>query len=135
MRHFASYSVAAALKPDAFAHLDKHTRAQLVRLMARIAEKAYRRGVQHGATLTKSPLLRDDLSTWRYRPGADLSPWADSPTTTTSVHRLFSEHGVVLHQLGFEEPEEARLGYRSPNWTGYTPQRQRAIKQQQETRP
>jgi hypothetical protein len=55
--------------------------------MARVAEQAYRRDVQQGAGLAGKPSFRGDLWEWRYRPSLDLSPWVDSPTTTTGQVR------------------------------------------------
>ena len=65
--------------------------------MARVAEQAYRRGVQQGAGLAGKPSFRGDLWEWRYRPSLDLSPWIDRPTTTTSLDRLDAECGEPLH--------------------------------------
>jgi hypothetical protein len=59
--------------------------------MAQVAEQAYRRGVQQGAGLAGKSSFRGDLWEWRYRPSLDLSPWVDSPTTTTSLDRLDAE--------------------------------------------
>jgi hypothetical protein len=125
---FGQTSVALGLKFGAFSHLSEKDRKRLVKLMARIAEKSYRRGVQHGAVLSGDPMSRDELYDWRYRPSLDLSPWADSPMTQTSISRLFAEH-MVLRNLGFKEPDDERCGCRKAVWTGYSHQRRRAIRE------
>src|SRR5512134_3568806 len=87
--------------------------------MARVAEQAYRRGVQQGAGLAGKSSFRGDLWEWRYRPSLDLSPWVDSPTTTTSLDRLDAECGEQLRELGFCNHSDAswwRLGWTDRPW-------------------
>ena len=101
--------------------------------MARVAEQAYRRGVQQGAGLAGKPSFRGDLWEWRYRPSLDLSPsGVDRPTMTTSLYRLDAECG---------EPLRARLRQDRRRWpvvfcldgspmvaaglAGYTPEQRR----------
>jgi hypothetical protein len=67
-----------------FVDLADRDKRDILKLMARVAEQAYRRGVQQGAGLAGKSSFRGDLWEWRYRPSLDLSPWVDSPTTTTS---------------------------------------------------
>jgi hypothetical protein len=43
---------------------------------------------KQGSGLAGKPSFRGDLWEWRYRPSLDLSPWVDSPTTTSSLDRL-----------------------------------------------
>jgi hypothetical protein len=108
----------------------------MLKLMARVAEQAYRRGVQQGAGLAGKPSFRGDLWEWRYRPSLDLSPWVDSPTTTTSLDRLDAECGEQLRELGFPK-NHGHAGWWQPAWTdcrwrsvwaGYTPEQRRLIK-------
>ena len=108
----------------------------ILKLMARIAEQAYRRGVQQGAGLVGKPSFRGDLWEWRYRPSLDLSPWVDSPTTTTSLDRLDAECGERLRELGFCDhvgdanwwrPRWTDRPWR-PVWAGYTPEQRRLIR-------
>jgi hypothetical protein len=86
-----------------------------------------------GAGLAGKPSFRGDLWEWRYRPSLDLSPWVDSPTTTTSLDRLDAECGEQLRELGFDTGEgwwrSVWADYRwRPVWTGYTPEQRRLIK-------
>jgi hypothetical protein len=92
--------------------------------MARVAEQAYRRGVQQGAGLAGKSSFRGDLWEWRYRPSLDLAPWVDSSTTTTSLDRLDAECGEQLRGLGFSSNDS---WWRSV-WTAYTPEQRRLIK-------
>jgi hypothetical protein len=106
-----------------------------MKLMARVAEQAYRRGVQQGAGLAGKPSFRGDLWEWRYRPSLDLSPWVDSPTTTTSLDRLGTGCGEQLRKFGLSR-NDGDAGWwwpmwtdcRRPVWTGYTPEQRRAIR-------
>src|SRR5512134_2499967 len=95
--------------------------------MARVAEQAYRRGVQQGAGLAGKSSFRGDLWEWRYRPSLDLSPWVDSPTTTTSLDRLDAECGEQLRELGFCKNAGNERWCR-PVWTGYTREQRSLIK-------
>ena len=76
------------------ANLPDRDKRHILKLMARVAEQAYRRGVQQGAGLAGKPSFRGDLWEWRYRPSLDLSPsGVDRPTMTTSLDRLDAECG------------------------------------------
>lgn len=94
------------LADDALADLTEVQRATVVLLMARAAERSYRRGFQQGVVVEalRSNEVRAELHDWRYGPSTDLSPWADGPRVEPSWHRLFMEN-PQLHRLGFEEPE------------------------------
>jgi hypothetical protein len=109
---------------------DRHKR-DILKLMARVAEQAYRRGVQQGAGLAGKSSFRGDLWEWRYRSSLDLAPWVDSPTTTTSLDRLDTECGEQLRELGFDIGDgwwrSVWTDWR-PVWTGYTPEQRRLIK-------
>jgi hypothetical protein len=128
---FVPYSVARGLHWGEFNHLAPADKKKLVRLMARIAEKSYRRGFEHGVVMTddRESWIRDDPGAWRCYADLDLSPWADRPTTTTSICRLFAECGV-LSEIGFRDPElsDPNGGYRKPVWTGYTRKRRAEIR-------
>lgn len=73
--------------------LSARQRRTIAVIMARAAERAYRRGVQHGITITADPdrTVRD-VAEWRYGPGVDASPWFDSNTTETALERLHVEN-------------------------------------------
>ena len=88
--------VAKGFRRWRFFDLSDSDKRDMLKLMARVAEQAYRRGVQQGAGLAGKPSFRGDLWEWRYRPSLDLSPWIDRPTTTTSLARLDAECGEFI---------------------------------------
>jgi hypothetical protein len=129
--------VAKGFRQRRFCDLSDRDKRDMLKLMARVAEQAYRRGVQQGAGLAGKPSFRGDLWEWRYRPSLDLSPWVDSPTTTTSLDRLDAECGEQLRDLGLSKNRGGNdTWWRSawtdrrwrPVWTGYTPEQRRLIK-------
>lgn len=78
---------------NTLAGLSDADKRRVLKLMARAAENAYRRGFQQGATIaTQRPQdLPPDLHAWRYGATLDVSPWADSRNRERSVARLLSE--------------------------------------------
>jgi hypothetical protein len=121
--------VTKGFRDGRFSSLSKRDGRDILKLMARIAEQAYRRGTQQGAGLAHKPYFRADLAEWRYKPSLDLSPWVDSPRTTTSLERLDGECGDGLRRLGFPLADTASQSSRRPRWaitpgsavwTGYT---------------
>ena len=127
--------VAKGFRQRRFFDLSDRDKRDMLKLMARVAEQAYRRGVQQGAGLAGKPSFRGDLWEWRYRPSLDLSPWVDSPTTTTSLDRLDTECGEQLRELGFcnhvGDTSWWRPGWTDrpwrPVWAGYTPEQRRRL--------
>jgi hypothetical protein len=104
---FASYSIAAGLRFGQFDHLSARDKSKLIRLMARIAEKSYRRGYQHGRLPLITGEWNIDPVVLRFDRSLDKSPYTDSPYMRhTSIERLFMECGE-LHSIGFQEPEHA----------------------------
>lgn len=103
---FPRWSIGAGFEADAFAHLSTPDQAQLVRLMARIAEQAYRRGVYQCAKLAESDgdLLPKDIYGWRHDLSLDKSPWLDDTTVEPAIERLFAEC-AELPVLGFTTPD------------------------------
>jgi hypothetical protein len=85
--------VAKRFRQRRFRDLPDGDKRDILKLMARVAEQAYRRGVQQGAGLAGKPSFRGDLWESRYRPSLYLSPWVDRPTTTTSLDRFNTEGG------------------------------------------
>ena len=69
--------VAKGFRQGRFCNLSDPDKRDILKLMARVAEQAYRRGVQQGVGLAGKPSFRGDLWEWRYRPSLDLSPWVD----------------------------------------------------------
>ena len=47
--HFEENSIARGFKPHEFSNLETDVKSKLIKLMARISEKSYRRGLQHGS--------------------------------------------------------------------------------------
>ena len=125
--------VAKGFRQRRFFDLSDRDKRDMLRLMARVAEQAYRRGVQQGAGLAGKSSFRRDLWEWRYRPSLDLSPWVDHPTTTTSLDRLDVECGEQLRELGLCNHSDTswwRWTDRPwrPVWAGYTPEQRRLIR-------
>jgi hypothetical protein len=128
--------VAKGFRQRRFFALSERDKRDILKLMARVAEQAYRRGVQQGAGLAGKSSFRGDLWEWRYRPSLDLAPWVDSPTTTTSLDRLDTECGEQLRKLGLSKNDGDDSWWRPlwtdcrwrPVWTGYTPEQRRSIR-------
>ena len=128
--------VAKGFRRWRFFDLSDRDKRDMLKLMARVAEQAYRRGVQQGAGLAGKPSFRGDLWEWRYRPSLDLSPWIDRPTTTTSLARLDAECGKSLGGIGFAKNDGDADWWRPawmdrpwrPVWAGYTPEQRRRIR-------
>ena len=103
MNDFVSSSVAAGLVFDEFQDLPKGTKKKLIRLMARISEKSYRRGFQQGVVLSEArpDSIQPDLHAWRYDQSLDKSVGGDGMgILDKSIDRLFCENGA-LDDLGF----------------------------------
>jgi hypothetical protein len=94
---FTKRGVAHGLKFGEFDALPAGTKTKLVRLMSRIAEKSYRRGLQHG-TLD----LTVDPAKLRFEVSLDKSPFTDGAGGDTAIERLFMECGALRH-IGFAE--------------------------------
>jgi hypothetical protein len=124
--------VTKGFRDGRFASVAERDRRDLLKLMARVAEQAYRRGAQQGAGLADRPSFRADLGAWRYTPVLDLSPWIDSPRVTTSLERLEAECGEGLRRLGLSCSEPAAPSARFVRlkrvvWAGYTRQQRCAL--------
>jgi hypothetical protein len=50
-----------------FLSLSERDKWDILKLMARVAEQAYRRGAQQGVGLAQRPCFRADLGEWRYK--------------------------------------------------------------------
>jgi len=105
-KQFPQWSIGAGFEAGAFSHLSPHDRIRLVRLMARIAEQAYRRGAYQSAKLAKSgeDLLPKDIYRWRHGLSLDKSPWLDDATVESADKRLFAEC-AELPTLGLTAPD------------------------------
>lgn len=109
---FCRQSVAYPLAEGEFSNLGTKQLAKIVRMMARAAEDAYRRGYQHGQHATRSGQQWADGYALRNFRNLDVSPFAHavdangkwhSNRGTTAIERLFLEH-PVLSDLGFSSP-------------------------------
>lgn len=91
-----------------FDHLDEKTKKKLIRLMSRIMERAYKRGVQQAVTLVESgkkfPVLENGstLYKWRYEKSLDKSYGIHEWFVTSSIERLMMEEPDLI-EIGFYE--------------------------------
>lgn len=102
---FNARACAYGLRHGEFDHLTDGDRGKLLRLMARLAEKSYRRGAQQGAVLGAEGVIAHDLHAWRYERSLDRCPWLDDPQhTETALDRLLIENDD-LRRIGFDIKE------------------------------
>lgn len=103
--------VEVGLKSTDFPALNDGEKKKMLLLIARIHERAYRRGVQQGAYFHKNnpeSICRDPtylLYDWRYRTSLDVAPPADSSKiikeySLSSLDRLMVEEGDTLKKFG-----------------------------------
>jgi|SRR5690625_1754169 len=90
---YSKHHYAYPLHRGEFDHLSQQDRKKLRRLIARIAERSYRRGAQQGACLVGNPdaVPIDKLHDWRYRISLDLSPPLDGRLRRRSLELLDQE--------------------------------------------
>ena len=81
-----------------FDHLHGLDKARLIQMIARISERSYRRGFQHG-TLGHYII---DPQKLRFEMPLNESPYTDGPGGHSSVRRLFMEN-PALKNIGFTE--------------------------------
>lgn len=97
---FMECSVASGLKLGEFADLPLERKQKLVKLMARIAEKAYRRGAHQAIHLSAVGRMHlGDPISWRYGKDLSQSPGIDG-FKQTSRDALFANN-PVLNSVGF----------------------------------
>jgi hypothetical protein len=83
------------LRDGRFAHLPEPDRRDLLRLMARISEQAYRRGVQQALTLSAKGLpMPFDLWSWRYGVSLDQSPELHGRRIESRERLEMENHGL-----------------------------------------
>jgi hypothetical protein len=132
-------NVTKGFRDRRFLSLSERDKRDILKLMARVAEQAYRRGAQQGVGLAQSPFFRADLGEWRYKPSLDLSPWIDSPRMTTSLERLDGECGEELRRIGFPlkdtSSQASRVqpwptAWRRSLWSGYTRNQRSSVQAQ-----
>lgn len=96
--------IGKGLRYDEFAKLPEITQRKLLKLLARVSESSFRRGLQHGNHFAKTGkpmwISPTDLR-FGGRFGLDKSPWVDTKGGgTPSLERLWLEYGD-LYELGF----------------------------------
>ena len=97
--HFVENSIAQGFKPHEFSDLDTDVKNKLIKLMARISEKSYRRGLQHGSL----GIAIVDPAELRFNVSSDYSPFTDSVGKNgewvndkqSAIDRLKMEYGVL----------------------------------------
>ncbi|HEY3526787.1 MAG TPA: hypothetical protein VGK47_11355 [Nitrososphaeraceae archaeon] len=101
---FVDSSSKFGLKEHEFCTLNPERKQKLVRLMARIMERAYRRGVQQTLALkekgTIDEWIIDNPHSYRYDKSLAISIGLDG-FTSSSIERLFMEE--KLQDIGFDE--------------------------------
>lgn len=88
-----------------FEDLSIDKKQKLLKMIARIMERAYRRGVQQGISMYvdgRCKLQKDDLATWRYFTDLDKSDGIAPGYSTTSLERLSMEEDC-LREVGLGE--------------------------------
>ena len=103
--HFTKFSIADGLEPNEFYFLDDDIKQKLIKLMARISEKSYRRGLQHGSL----GIAIVDPAELRFNVSPDYSPFTDVADKNgnwvnnkeSSIDRLKMEYGV-LRDIGLD---------------------------------
>lgn len=95
---FTSGSPFEGFRFGEFDHLHGLDKAKLIQMIARIAERSYRRGFQHG-TLGHHTI---DPQKLRFEMPLNESPYTDGPGGHSSVRRLFMECPALKH-IGFSE--------------------------------
>jgi hypothetical protein len=120
--------VTKGFRDGRFNSLSQRDQQDILKLIARIAEQAYRRGAQQGAGLTQRPYFRANLGEWRYKPSLDLSPWLDRPRITSNLRRI----GFPLEDTSSQafRVQPWRIAGRRSLWTGYTRDQRSAIQAQ-----
>jgi hypothetical protein len=101
----SAYDVTAGIRDGALTGISPREKALIVKLLSRVAERSFRRGLQQGVQLkaNKPHLQPGQLADWRYGRSTDKAPWFDCKRIETSTNRLFMENWE-LHRIGLHEP-------------------------------
>ena len=89
--------VAKGFRQRRFFDLSDRDKRDILKLMARVAEQAYRRGVQQGAGLAGKSSFRGDLWEWRYRPSLELGQMLYFDPRLSQSHNISCN---TCHQIG-----------------------------------
>lgn len=107
--HVTAYHVDDGISERALADLTAAQRRVVVKLLARVSERSYRRGAQQGITFQRNRphTLPDDigLHDWRYGTSTDEAPWLDMRHVESAMERLFVEN-PGLRRLGLQEEDQ-----------------------------
>jgi hypothetical protein len=103
MTDFIKSSIAYGCVYNEFEDLPEKTKKKLTRIMARLAERSYRRGFQQGVFLSREGRQIVDLYHFRYQTSLDAAPMTDGGYIDSATNRLFMENGVLC-DLGFPDP-------------------------------
>lgn len=99
--HFCASSSKYGFHSNELDFLPKPTKRKILRLIARISERSYRRGVQQALVLKEDnnilPEILDCLWKWRYKKNIDTS-YGLRGNKSTSLERLEMEEN--LHDIG-----------------------------------
>jgi len=95
MTDFTTRSILHGLKMAEFSEMPKATQRKLVKLMARISERSYRRGVQQALAIG----CIHPVAEWRYG-SMEKSAGINTRRKTTVIDRLF-EQNMELREVGF----------------------------------
>jgi hypothetical protein len=98
MQHYIKGTLLSGFKPGEFDDLPEKTKRRLVRLMARISEKSYRRGCQQALT---TGCAHKSISDWRYQT-LDKSQGVDTKWSVPVEERFWMNNRQIT-ELGFRE--------------------------------
>ena len=105
---FSKNSVAHGIDYGEFAKLSNSSKKKLIALMARISEKSYRRGFQHGKEITR-PVV--DPAYFRFEIPIDKSPYTDEFSQAGTW--LSNSGSSAIERLEMEYPELSEIGFYS----------------------
>lgn len=93
-RHPSAHDVTHGLEMARLNDINPKQREIVVTLLARVAERSYRRGVQQGAHIAQERPgeLHRNLEAWRYGMSTDKSPSPDSNHVQSAIDRLKTEN-------------------------------------------
>ena len=85
-------TITRGMKEWEFSDIPKSKRKKLITLMARISERSYRRGFQHGKVIEDHIISPEQL---RWEISDDKSPYTDSKGGHSAIDRLFMEYREI----------------------------------------
>lgn len=88
--------------------MDNKSKSALLKLLARVSEASYRRGLQQGRVFEAAGAFKVDPGTWRYERSLDSSPWGEAnKKCMTAIEGLDCEYGASLRDVGLTVPHSA----------------------------